>query len=111
MADTRDDIEAVGKVLQLDPVHGPEHTDYRVQLDDGELSVVLGDCAALGDDPRRPRGGLTTTPEAPGFEHVARAVNPRARVAELVHAHDITTFDLSARPRTPVEITCRRAPE
>jgi len=135
-----DDIEAVGKVLQLDPVHVPEYTDFRVQLDDGELLVVLGDCAALGDDQRSPLGLLTTTPEAPGFEHVAHAVNPRARVApvtppagaaaawrvwidpsadpvpphplaEPVNANDITTFDLSARPRTPVEITRRRAPE
>ena len=131
-----EDIEAVGQVLQLDPVHVPEYTDFQVELDDGELSVVLGDCAALDDDPRSPLGLLASTPDTPGFEHMAQAVNPRARVvpdtppqgaiaawrvwidpsaepvsphplAELVNANDITTFDLSTRPRTPVEITRR----
>ena len=131
-----DDIEAVGKVLQVDPVHVPEYTEVRVDLEDGELLVVLGDCGAVHDDPRSPLGGLTTWPETPGFEHMAQAVNPRARVAadsppdgtvaawrvwidpsadpvsphpltDLVNANDITTFDLSARAETPVAITRR----
>jgi hypothetical protein len=131
-----DDIEAVGKVLQVDPVHVPEYTDVRVGLEDGELQVVLGDCGALHDDSRSPLGLLTATPGTPGFEHMAQAVNPRARVtpdsvpdgavaawriwidpsaepvgphplSDLVNANDITSFDLSARPRTPVSISRR----
>ena len=76
---------------------------------------------------------LTETPETPGFEHMAQAVNPQARVrpvpgpdgaeaaweividpsaepvpphplADMVNLHDITTFDLTARPETPVQL-------
>ena len=131
-----DDIDAVARILQLDPVHVPEYTAFRIEVDDDEILVSLGDCAALHDDPRSPLGALTATPETPGFEHMAQAVNPRARVApdsppagavaawrvwidpaaepvephplvEMVNLNDITTFDLSARPATPVTITPR----
>ena len=79
---------------------------------------------------------LFTTPEQPGFEHMAQAVNPRARVrhlgpvgpavhaweividpdaepvaphplADMVNLHEITTFDLAARPETPVVLTTK----
>lgn len=128
-----DDIEAIAKMLQLDPVHVPEYTAFHVEAEDGEILVSLGDCVALHDDPRSPLGLLTETPESPGFEHMAQAVNPRARISvdtppagavaawriwidpaaepvephplvDMVNLNDITTFDLAARPATPVEI-------
>lgn len=129
-----DNIEAVGKILQLDPVHVPDYTSFRILSDGGELLVMLEDCPGLHDDPRSPLGPLSSTPETPGFEHMAQAVNPQARVipelppagavmawrvvidrsadpvqphplVDLVNANDITTFDLTARPATPVRIT------
>lgn len=128
-----DDIEAVAKILQIDPVHVPDYTAFRVEVDDEEILVSLHDCEALHDDPRSPLGPLTQTPDTPGFEHMAQAVNPRARISvdtppdgavaawrvwidpaaepvephplvDMVNMNDITTFDLSARPAIPVEI-------
>ena len=129
-----DGIASIGKILQLDPVHVPGYCDVTLEMTDGELLVTLGECDALHDDPRSPLGLLTATPESPGFEHMAQAVNPRARVepvarpgagvrawrvwidpaaepvpphplARLVNSNDITTFDLTARPKTPVTIS------
>ncbi|MDW3221159.1 MAG: hypothetical protein R8F63_21340 [Acidimicrobiales bacterium] len=131
-----DDIEAIAKIIQIDPVHVPDYTAFRVEVEDGEILVALGECEALHDDPRSPLGLLTSTPDRPGFEHMAQAVNPRAQVCvdtppdgavaawrvwidpaadpvephplvDMVNLNDITTFDLSARPATPVEITPR----
>ncbi len=124
-------IEAVAKMIQVDPVHVPGYTAFRVDLDGDDAIVTLDDCAALHDDPRSPLAPLTATPSTPGFEHMAEAINPRARVeivdppagavarwrvfidsaaepaaphpfADMVNLHDITTFDLRARPETPV---------
>ncbi|MDH3707430.1 MAG: hypothetical protein OES57_15285 [Acidimicrobiia bacterium] len=131
-----DDIEAIAKILQIDPVHVPEYSDVRIELDDGEILLSLHECAALHDDPRSPLGLLTQTPDTPGFEHMAQAVNRRAQVAvdtppdgtvaawrvwidpaaepvephplvDMVNMNDITTFDLTARPAAPVEISRR----
>ncbi len=123
-----DDIEAIAKILQLDPVHVPEYTRFHISIEDGSVRVRLDDCEALHDDGHSPLGLLATTPTTPGFEHMAQAVNPRARVTatgertwsitidpdaepvtphplvDMVNLHEITTFDLSARSETPVEI-------
>jgi hypothetical protein len=133
-----DDIEAMAKILQLDPVHVPEYSAFSVAVEDDEILVSLADCAVLHDDPRSPLGLATQTPSAPGFEHKAPAVYPRAQISvdtppdgaiaawriwidpaaepvephpfvDMVNLNDITTFDLSARPATPVEITPRAA--
>ncbi len=138
MGITGNDIEAIAKIIQLDPIHVPEYTRFHVELDENHSSarVWIEDCEALHDDPRSPLGPLTETPDEPGFEHMAQAVNPRARVTpidpatitgatgpvvaawtimidpdadpvepnplvDMVNLHEITTFDLSARPATP----------
>ena len=123
------DLETIGKVLQLDPVHVPDYTRFSYQLDGDSLLVSLDDCEALHDDPISPLLPVVAPAGAqPGFEHMARAVNPRAQVestsprtwrvwidpsaepveqhplAAMVNLHEITTFDLSARPETPVEV-------
>jgi len=132
-----DDIEAVAKILQVDPVQVPDYCAWHVVVDDERRARVwVSDCAALADDPRSPLGALMSTPETPGFEHMVHAVQPRARVrpipvdaiadavlaweididpandpvaphpmADMVNLHEITTFDLTARPETPVEIS------
>ena len=133
------DIEAIAKLIQIDPVHVPIYTAFQVEVDADDAFVTLDDCAALHDDPRSPLASLMQTPETPGFEHMAQAVNPRARVepidaprghaarwrvwidengtavaphplADMVNLHDITTFDLRARPATPVQLTSRNEP-
>jgi hypothetical protein len=129
-----DGIDAIAKLIQVDPVHVPDYSAFRVELDGDEALVTLDDCAALHDDPRSPLAPLTATPSTPGFEHMAQAINPRGRVepidppagavarwrvwidpeaepvarhplADMVNLHDITTFDLGARPETPVALT------
>ena len=131
-----DDLDAIAKLVQVDPVHVPEYTDIRVARTDDAVVVELHDCDALHDDPRSPLMPLFTTPDQPGFEHMAQAVNPRARVrhlgpvgpavhaweividpdaepvaphplADMVNLHEITTFDLAARPETPVVLTTK----
>lgn len=133
-----DDIEAIAKILQVDPVHVPDYTAIDIEVHDGEILVSLRPCAALDDDPRSPLGLLSSTPDTPGFEHMAQAVNPRAQISvdtapsgavaawriwidpaadpvephpfvDMVNLNDITTFDLGARPATPVEISPRVA--
>jgi len=128
-----DDLEAIAKLIQVDPVHVPDYADIRVTLGTDCVTVALYPCDALLDDPRSPLMPLTETPETPGFEHMAQAVNPQARVrpvpgpdgaeaaweividpsaepvpphplADMVNLHDITTFDLTARPETPVQL-------
>jgi hypothetical protein len=132
-----DGIDAIAKIIQVDPVHVPGYTSFRVELDGDDAIVTLHDCTALHDDPRSPLAPLTSTPSTPGFEHTAQAINPRARVevvdappgaaarwrvvldptaepvaphplAAMVNLHDITTFDLRARPDTPVTLARNR---
>lgn len=128
-----DGLDAIAKLIQVDPIHVPGYTDIRVDLRGDAVIVELHECEALHDDPRSPLMPLFTTPDRPGFEHMAQAVNPRAVVrsidpagdavrawevvidptadpvdphplADMVNLHEITTFDLSARPETPVEL-------
>jgi hypothetical protein len=76
-------LEAIAKLLQVDPVHVPDYSDVRIELRDEAILVTLHQCDAMRDDLRSPLMPLLTTPDAPGFEHMAQAVNPRARVRPL----------------------------
>lgn len=131
-----DGLEAIAKLLQVDPVHVPDYTDVRVALDDDHVLVALHPCAAVDDDDRSPLRSLIDGSTSPDFAAMAQAVNPRARVAllddpgdalhawkieidldadpvaahplaDMVNLHEITTFDLSARPETPVALSAK----
>lgn len=125
-----DDMAAIGKILQVDPFLVDDYLRYRVEVHDerhGRL-VVDSQSPAIGDEATRSPLSWLSEPDTPGFEHMAQAVNPRARVrpngpfewdieidpaaepitphwgAEMVGAHGTLEFDLRERP---VHITAK----
>ncbi len=120
-----DSIETIAKLLQVNPLLPPDYVRYRVELvDERRARISFEDCAGLADTDTPSPLGILDLPEGPGFEHVAQAVNPKARVhrlagpapawdvvidsdaepieahplAELVGADDYLDTDLGVRP-------------
>jgi hypothetical protein len=104
-----DDIAAVAKMLQVDPFLVDDYVRYDVDVtDDTHGTITIGRCAAWTDDVCRSPLSWLHDADAPGFEHTAQAVNPRARVnpidpgsidRDVVAAWDIV-IDPDAEPVT-----------
>ncbi len=76
-----DDMDAILKMLQLDPCFPPGYVRMGVErIDDRRGRFWLDDCEALRDQEPRAFLELLSDPEAPGFDAVVASVNPRARV-------------------------------
>jgi hypothetical protein len=80
-----DDMGAMLKVLQLNPFLPPEYLRLGLkQVDDSLARVWLEDCEALREEDARGIVSLLTHyPATPGFDAMAQAVNPLARVREV----------------------------
>ncbi len=79
-----DDMEACLKMLQVDPAFPRDYVARGCELVDARRGRFwIDECDALADDD--PRGWLAMLDdgEAPGFDAVVAAVNPRARVRPL----------------------------
>lgn len=77
-------IGEVLKMLQLDPAFPHDYVESGCrQLDERRGQFFIDACEALRDE--SPRGWLSVleTPDAPGFDAVVAAVNPRARVRSI----------------------------
>lgn len=82
-----DDVGAILKMLQVDPAFPPEYVKRGYHLVDAQHGYFwIEDCALLTDDPDR--GWLTVIPEveAPGFDAVITAMNPKARCRPITPA-------------------------
>jgi len=77
-----DDMEAIAKMLQVDPILVDDYVRYEVQVIDarhGRISFDPSSDAVSDDVCRSPLSWLSKA-DSPGFEHTVHAVNPRARV-------------------------------
>lgn len=82
-----DDMGAILKMLQVDSVFPPEYVKRGYKLvDDRHGYFWIEDCALLKDDPDRGWLTLITEVEAPGFDAVVAAVNPKARCRSIAPA-------------------------
>jgi hypothetical protein len=119
-----DDMAAIGKILQVDPVLVNDYVRYEFEVIDKTHGRITfdGSSEGIGDDVCRSPLSWLEDPDAPGFEHMAQAVNPRARVrsvadlmweieiqadaepikphwgADMVGAFGTAEFDLTMRP-------------
>jgi hypothetical protein len=75
-----DDVGTILKVLQVDPAFPPGYVKRGYELADARHGTFwIEDCELLSDDPDRGWLTLLSEAEAPGFDAVATAVNPKAR--------------------------------
>ena len=108
-----DGMDAILKVLQLNPFFPPEYLQLGFELiDESRGRIWLSDCAALNEgQPRGITSLLTHYPETPGFDALASAVNPQAIVRNInasdipgaVHAWEIV-IDPTADPAAPSDL-------
>ena len=84
-----DNMGAILKILQLNPFLPRDYLDLHYELlDENTGRVWLGDCTALEEPlPRGLVSLLTHNPETPGFDAMAQAVNPRARIQRIEHSN------------------------
>ncbi len=82
---TGDSMSSVLKVLQINPFFPREYLKLSFELiDENRGRLWLQDCAALHETQARGIVSLMTHhPETPGFDAIATAVNPLARVVML----------------------------
>jgi hypothetical protein len=102
-----DDMPAILKTLQVDPVFPHEYARFGCTLIDTRRGLFwLGDCDALAD--ALPRGWLETLddPAAAGLDAVVAAVNPRARCRAIDAS---AAADRGDTPRRAWEITIDEA--
>ncbi len=79
-----DDMFAVAKILQINPLMPDDYVDYRLEVDDSTTGrLLVRPSAGLDDDVCRSPLSWLREPEQPGFEHIAQAVNPRLRLRPL----------------------------
>lgn len=79
-----DTIEVVAKLLQLDPFLPPDYVRRHVEVIDATRARMwFEDSPGLHDEVCRSPLSWLAHPDVPGFEHVAQAVNPQARVWPL----------------------------
>ena len=79
-----DDMGAIGKMLQVDPHLVDDYIRYHVEVDDAAHGRIwFEDSDGLHDDVCRSPLSWLHEPDAPGFEAMVHAVNPRARVRPL----------------------------
>jgi hypothetical protein len=79
-----EDMSSVLKILQLNPFLPRDYLKLEFELVDETRGLVwLKDCAALRESaPRGIVSLLTHFPETPGFDAMAQAVNPFARIRQ-----------------------------
>ena len=76
-----DDMAAIAKMLQVDPLLVDDYVRYDVTVsDDSHGTLSLRNCAGWTDDVCRSPLSWLHEADSPGFEHTAQAVNPRARL-------------------------------
>lgn len=92
-----DDMNVVGKMLQLDPFLVEEYVDYRVEVhDDANASIEFLGGVGLDDDVcRSPMDWLD------GFQFTAQAVNPQCVVEQVDDRRWELRIDPDADPAEP----------
>ena len=80
-----DSMSSILKVLQLNPFLPPEYLALEYTLiDEGKARMYLHDCAALEEPQARGIVSLLThTPSTPGFDAMAKEVNPHTQIRPL----------------------------
>jgi hypothetical protein len=79
-----DGIDAIAKLLQLDPFLPNDYVRHHVDVvDTKHARIWFEDSPGLHDDACRSPLSWLQQADAPGFEHMAQAVNPRTRVRPL----------------------------
>jgi hypothetical protein len=80
-----DDMTNILKIIQLNPFLPKEYLEMGLELTDETQGIIyLKDCAALREPSARGIISLLTHhPETPGFEAMAQAVNPQAKIETI----------------------------
>ncbi len=91
------DMDAIGKILQLDPFLVDDYVEYTVTVhDESNGSIEFHDCASRGDDAcRSPLDWLD------GFASMAQAVNPQCVVTQTSDWSWDLRIDPDAEPVKP----------
>jgi hypothetical protein len=96
-----DDVSAILKTLQVDPGLPHEYLRFGCALDSlASGRFWLEDCEALADGEADAWLALLDDADAPGFEPVVTAVNPRARLVPTGKRAWRIEIDPHASPRT-----------
>lgn len=98
-----DDMEAIAKMLQVDPILVDDYVRYDVEVIDATRGRIAVDATseAIGDEVCRSPLSWLSEPDSPGFEHTVQAVNPRARVRPVAPLTWEIEIDPDADPVAP----------
>ncbi len=99
-----DDMEAILKMLQVDPALPHEYIDFGCHRSSADLGQFwIHDCPGLREGPVRGWLSLLDDFKAPGFDAVVASVNPRAR-CRPIDPESVTEWSAGRRPDRAWEI-------